>query len=303
MKEQQAFHEGHEPKKRDYGEAENTQKPKKSYQAFMVVLILTGPQNFEERDTIRETWLQGKPEHVLVFFVIGLNGLPIEEQKTLEFENSRHHDLLLLPDLRDSYYALTDKVLEAFAWIESNVDYSYVFKVDDDTYSRLDMITADLQSDKVPQERLYWGFFDGRAHVKRRGQWAEKNWILCDRYTPHALGGGYVLSQDLVAYIVRNTPFLQKFNSEDISVGTWLGPLDIHRIHDPRFDTEWESRGCSNKYIVTHKQEMKDIKEKHRNLKETGKLCTVEKKAKLSFEYNWKVPPTSCCIRNDSRIP
>ena len=47
---------------------------------------------------------------------------------------------------------------------------------------------------------------------------------------------------------------LQKWNSEDISVGAWLAPVGPNRIHSSRFDTESESRGCSNSYIVTHKQ-------------------------------------------------
>lgn len=45
-----------------------------------------------------------------------------------------------------------------------------------------------------------------------------------------------------------------RYNSEDVSVGAWLAGLNVHYVHDPRFDTEWTSRGCHNEYLVTHKQ-------------------------------------------------
>jgi len=82
---------------------------------------------------------------------------------------------------------------------------------------------------------LYWGFFDGRAPVQKRGKWSETGYVLCDRYLPYALGGGYVLSHDLVEFIAENSDKLQVFKSEDVSVGTWLAPLKINRIHDTRY--------------------------------------------------------------------
>lgn len=289
--------------KQDLAKIRNKEQifPKKN--VSVVVLILTSPKNFEQRNAIRETWLTNIPKNVVTYFVIGIAGIPLEQKATLEYEYSMHKDTLLLADLQDSYFALTEKVLQTFAWVEQNLRYDYVLKVDDDTYTRIDIITQELHSDNLPKARLYWGFFDGRARVKRRGQWAEKKWILCDRYSPHALGGGYVLSHDLVSFIVTNAHLLQKFNSEDVSVGTWLGALDIHRVHDVRFDTEWQSRGCSNKYFITHKQDIDQIKQKHKNLKTTGKICSQEVKYKLSYVYNWNVDPSRCCIRNDSSVP
>jgi galactosylxylosylprotein 3-beta-galactosyltransferase len=47
---------------------------------------------------------------------------------------------------------------------------------------------------------------------------------------------------------------LMIWNSEDISVGAWLSPIQVNRVHSIRFDTEAKSRGCNNDYIVTHKQ-------------------------------------------------
>ena len=59
----------------------------------------------------------------------------------------------------------------------------------------------------------------GAAHVKTSGQWAEPNFHLCDRYLPYARGGGYVITTDLVEYILQNKHLLQIYNSEDVTVG------------------------------------------------------------------------------------
>ena len=97
-------------------------------------------------------------------------------------------------------------------------------------------------------------------------------------------------------YLVQivGTPQLQLFNSEDASVGAWLAGTTATRWHDPRcrdyssnsprmgwtfgyikkswvigwlcrFDTEWKSRGCSNKFLVTHKQ-VDSLEKKSSNL-------------------------------------
>lgn len=41
----------------------------------------------------------------------------------------------------------------------------------------------------IEHPRLYWGFLDGRARPRRKGQWAEKDWVLCDRYLPYQVSG------------------------------------------------------------------------------------------------------------------
>lgn len=296
MKNAQRIHKDHEPKARNYSNMVHTK-----LKTYLVILILTGPSRYDERNAIRNTWLSSEYPNVKAYFAIGTSGLDARVSQELQKENAANSDLLLLPNTRDSYQGLTHKLIDSFKWLDDNVDFHYVLKADDDTFVKIDQILLDLKS--KPNDRLYWGFFDGRANVKKTGQWAEKNWILCDKYGPHARGGGYVLSCDLVSFITSNSALLQKFNSEDISVGTWLGPLNIHREHDPKFDTEYRSRGCNNKYIVTHKQSISEMKEKWTNLKTSGVLCTKESQVKLSYVYNWKVLPSECCSRNDTKIP
>lgn len=265
--------------------------------AFLVVLITTGPKYTERRSIIRSTWLTKQDPEVLYWFVIGTEGLPAEDLQNLGTEQVRHHDLLLLPDLRDSYENLTQKLLHMYSWLDQNVDFKFVLKADDDTFARLDLLKEELKT-KEPG-RLYWGFFSGRGRVKTAGKWKESTWDLCDYYLPYALGGGYVLSADLVHYVHLNVGFLKIWQSEDVSLGAWLAPVDVKRLHDPRFDTEYKSRGCSNKYLVTHKQSLEDMLEKHQTLQRDGHLCKEEVKLRLSYIYDWSVPPSQCCQRKD----
>ena len=109
--------------------------------------------------------------------------------------------------------------------------------------------------------------------------------------------------QDLVEYISKNAHLLQKYQSEDVSVGTWLAPLKIHRVHDTRFDTEFRSRGCHNKYLVSHKQSVEDFRSKHYSLQSKGELCEKEEQLRISYEYNWNTVPSQCCIRNNTALP
>lgn len=53
------------------------------------------------------------------------------------------------------------------------------------------------------------------------------------------VGGGYVLSHLLVDFVARNGMLLKAYANEDVSVGTWLAGLNVHYVHDPRFDTEY----------------------------------------------------------------
>ncbi|TSY83920.1 Beta-1,3-galactosyltransferase 6 [Bagarius yarrelli] len=269
----------------------------KEINAFLVVLITTGPKYTERRSIIRSTWLSKTDPDVLSLFAIGTEGLPSEDMRTLEMEQRRHGDLLLLPELRDSYENLTLKLIHAYSWLDQKLDFRFVLKADDDTFARLDLLQEELKT-KDPR-RLYWGFFSGRGRVKAAGKWKESAWELCDYYIPYALGGGYVLSADLVRYVRLNAAYLKTWQSEDVSLGTWLAPVDVKRLHDPRFDTEYKSRGCSNKYLVTHKQSLEDMLEKHQTLQRDGRLCKEEVKLRLSYVYDWNVPPSQCCQRKE----
>lgn len=267
----------------------------------LAVFVMSAPNHLENRNVIRQTWAASVPANTKVFFVLGTGNFRVEDKESIAGEEDKYKDLVILDNFEESYSTLTQKLVRTFKWADDKLQTDYLMKVDEDTFVRVDQVLIELKS--KPKQKMHWGFFDGRAHVKKTGKWAEKEFVLCDRYLPYALGGGYVLSSDLVSYVSKNSDMFQFLNSEDVSLGTWLAPLKINRIHDPHFNTEFKSRGCFNSYIVMHKQSMDDMRKLNQSLRANGKLCEKEFRSRLSYIYNWDVLPTNCCIREDPKVP
>ena len=188
---------------------------------YLYILIVSSPKGVARRKSIRETWLSRKIFGEFIVegqFIIGTKDLPLSALHTLQTEEEKYKDMLFLLEHQDSYQNLTLKILKSLSWISRNVASTFVMKVDDDSFVVLPKLLSDLKA-KEGIGRLYWGFFRGDSNVKRRGQWAEPNWVLCDHYLPYAMGGGYILSADLVNYIGNEAHMLQTYKSEDVSVG------------------------------------------------------------------------------------
>jgi len=269
----------------------------------LLVLVLSSPGNNQLRSTIRQTWLSlsKKNHNFQSYFVVGDRGLNTKQVYDLAQEKSRHSDLVVLP-LHDTYADLTKKLVKTLEFANKNFKFDFVLKCDDDTFVDVERVVAELAELQDPF--LYWGFFDGRAPVQTRGKWADSSYKLCDRYVPYALGGGYVLGRELVSFIAENARMLELYNSEDAAMGAWLGGFKVTRKHDTRFDTEWKSRGCSNKFLVTHKQTEADMKIKWNRLTKYGNICEgAETKVRLSYNYDWSKPPSECCVRSDHNLP
>nr|CAB3224847.1 beta-1,3-galactosyltransferase 6 [Phallusia mammillata] len=274
---------------------------------FLMVLVMTGPNNIDRRNAIRNTWLaahvgekQDGYSEIRYRFVIGVKNLPQSITDKLSSENKEYGDLLLLEELEDSYKKLSTKLGLMCEWLQNNIKFAFMLKVDDDTFVRLDKVQWDLKMDPykyVPT--LYWGYFYGKATVKQSGQWKETEWKLCDYYLPYARGGGYVIAFDLVKFVGNNWRMFQTYLSEDVTLGAWLAPLKLTRVHDFRFDTEYKTRGCKNQFIISHKQSIDDMNLKHQSLQSTGDLCEKEVSFFNGYEYNWNVPPSKCCVRSD----
>lgn len=208
----------------------------------LVVFILSAPKNLDRRNTIRQTWLQldrglhkFKMKH---YFSVGVLGLSRDDIFHLSGEQSQWGDLILLP-LYDRYQNLTLKVSMGLEWLHQRVNFDYLLKCDDDSFVRLDklwsefesleakfltnpkkefisknlspLFSVNLQINELVDNKvdLYWGYFNGNADIKRKGKWKEPDWVACDKYLPYALGGGYVLSRNLVDFIAKNWKYLR----------------------------------------------------------------------------------------------
>lgn len=242
-------------------------------------------------------------------FAIGTLGLDSNVREEIRTEHKVYNDLLLLDDLEDSYKNLTLKLVKSMQKLNRTTPhFKFVLKCDDDSYVKLDYLTLDLiqyetklkamkqRKETLDDLDLYWGYFHGRANIKKSGQWAEVNYNLCERYLPYALGGGYVLSKNLVTYIAANGDHLSRFGSEDISVGTWLSTFrNIHRRHDLRFDTAYLPRKCKSYHFALHKRTPTDM---HKIFNANACFSEVQydtSKRPLEYFYDWSQSPMKCC--------
>ena len=269
----------------------------------LLILVLSSPTSSIKRMAIRGTWInayksiRSRNSSVRTLFLVGLLDLSEEKVSSLREENGFHHDMLLLEDLKDSYYNLSAKVLHGLQWSQrENVEFDYLIKTDDDSYVRIKEVSDALKQMKCPKD-LYWGYFMGYAFPEPSGKWMERNWFKCPHYMPYAMGGGYILSHRVVKAATRFSERLILYSNEDTTVSSWLSPYKLVRKHDLRFNVESVSHGCNNDYLISHKERVKTLHIKYMSLLKNGTLCVQEKEIQPAYIYNWTANPLECCQR------
>ena len=232
--------------------------------------------------------------------MLGGYNLPREIKDALSPELTEFNDMIILDHVTDEHETLTQRTLEGLEYIiNEKYDFSYVLKCDDDTFVDLNAVVSNLHATNWIQ-KLYWGDFVGGYTVLGEGIYAEHEWFICDRYVPYAFGGGYVLSRDLVELIVQNARHLKQYKNEDVSLASWLTPYNFVRLHDQKFDTGSDSKGCMKPFIVAHRVNPDSMKRYYRSLKREGRMCGRRTKTRKHWNrhmYDWSVPPSQCCLK------
>ena len=171
-----------------------------------------------------------------------------------------------------------------------------MLKCDDDSFVNLVAITEELDK-RETATGLFWGHFLGAGGIIEDGPYAEFNWNVCETYLPYALGGGYVLSMDLVRLLARNAPFLKVYKNEDVSVGAWLAPYNVDFMFDSRFNTAAVTKGCKKPYTLIHRVNATMMYMYADAVIHEGYICTRKNHWFVwhGYHYNWKARPSRCC--------
>lgn len=219
-------------------------------------------------------------------------------------EANSEQDILLFPTITDSLYSLTKRTLISFKYAYRWFNFRYVLKCDDDTYVDVHRIATELEQRRSGGP-LYWGFMTGRNYVLHIGRYTELNWDICDHYVTYALGGGYVLSQELVRVLAVTSEHLKTYTCEDVSVGAWLAPYNVELKHDSRFNTNTPSRGCKDPYLVSHKVSVEQMFAYQESLALEGRMCSWRTYSYgfRGYVYNWTAPRTTACCSYNSFVP
>ena len=239
--------------------------------------------------------------------MLGVKGVSDRLRQQVDAEAQLCEDMILLEDVTDEHATLTNRTLKSFVHVSKFYasNFSFVLKCDDDSFVDLKSVTKELvQMRGNEARRLFWGDFLGSGFLFRDGPYAEYHWSVCETFLPYALGGGYVLSMDIVLLLARIESHLKIYKNEDASLGAWLAPFNIRKLSDARFNSGSISRGCKSPYILTHKINVTMMHKMYTAMMNQGYFCIPEYQWFKSYGhlYSWRQQPSRCC-RYSRRVP
>ena len=201
---------------------------------FLLIMISTLPESFVARKAIRNTWYRelNDSEDVIVRFVVGTKEAPEDTVAKLQMENMAHEDLVIMEDVKDYYITPTNKTLSMMVWAYNNVNFKYFMKMDQITFVHVKNMVSVLKQ-RPTTKGLYYGRMQFKKRVNRKNsEYKDTTWDLAETYVPFALGGGYILSSDLVGIIARKRHYLAFHPNEDTAVASWIVAYHYERKDD-----------------------------------------------------------------------
>jgi len=158
----------------------------------LVVLVLDSytPNSIRNSAIQKKTWVKEFEDSCeVLFYKAG------KENKKLD------HDLII--DCNDSYSAMGVKTIKAFEWVNSNLDYDYIFRTNTSSYVHYRNLMKYLS--KISKEEIHYsgyiGKFDGIDYVS---------------------GSGIILSKLAIKSILKSKNKLDESVVEDVAIGKLL---------------------------------------------------------------------------------
>ncbi|XP_069611570.1 UDP-GlcNAc:betaGal beta-1,3-N-acetylglucosaminyltransferase 8 [Ranitomeya imitator] len=237
---------------------------------FLLLAIKSSPQNFAQRQAVRETWGAEKSydgKYVRLVFLLGT--VPVLDlSPLLEYENNLSHDLLQW-DFEDTFFNLTLKDQLFLGWARTYCTKAkYILKGDDDVFVRTASIMRVLSSlSRYRHHSLYMGHVVKSAKPYRDPQ--SKYYIptsyYMGMYPPYAGGGGYVFSGSLTPWLYLASHFVFPFPIDDVYTGMCFMVLGVKPIGHPGFKTfntpkKSKSSNCvDKKFLLVHQKSPQEI--------------------------------------------
>ena len=279
---------------------------KENAQIIIGITSSLKPESIEKRKTIRETWLQWSSHSLLKVqakFIIGncqqTTSVPVTEcqsiEKQIENEEQQKYEDILFVNESDDYAHLVNKIFAFYNWIYENYIQKsgvFVIKIDEDVFIRLDLLLDEIvenlfyHKNTTSQEQLsilpfkgvkeYRGFI--WENTLKNTNKNHKNYEVMDNevdliYPRFAAGPCYMLSFDLIAFLVNQKKYLNFGKNEDTTVGKWLHSLDnIYYVHDTRF--QHQPGVCFEEIIVKHPVSTREQAIIYDNILNNKLLCT-----------------------------
>jgi len=202
---------------------------------FLLIMVSIQPEGFSARQCIRNTWYRGfsDSEDVVMRFAIGTKGASSSSlELRLQRENEIYRDIAFLENVTDHRITSTNKTLSMFIWAHDNVNFTYMMKTEESTFVYVKNMIDELRK-RPKHTKLYYGKMQFKRRPIRKGsEYADPHWDLAKYYLPFALGGGYILSADLITLLVHRGQYLAYHPNEDTAVASWIAAYHYERRSD-----------------------------------------------------------------------
>ena len=189
---------------------------------FLLILVSSAPANVQRRKDIRRTWAGDTaiiPRWKTVFLVA--QSRVQSETDSLLRENKNYGDLIR-GDYYDHYWNQTLKIQMGFEWAIRYCNFSFLLKMDDDTFVHTKKLIEVLNGHYRSQQKVYMGRCWLKPLVKRshNNKWhisfQEYNKTTYPNFCP---GFGFVLTPDSVELFVGLFDVVPFFRFDDVYVG------------------------------------------------------------------------------------
>lgn len=236
--------------------------PKRSQ---FLILIVTGRQEFERRQSIRQTWCQSPSIYNLpqdawkCVFLMGKSSTntaeDVEIDNKIQQEKQRYKDILH-GSYVDTYRNLTFKVLHGLHWAHKHCNTDFILKTDDDCFVNTHLLYI-LVMHHRDASRMYIGTVYKRHEQLRVIRNPQSRWYVSmetyseEFYPLYASGAGYLLSFDLVHRLVEISVHYKPFPNEDAFIGVLADDLGVRPVHSGRFtlsNSGWQL--CNYLYLL-----------------------------------------------------
>lgn len=181
---------------------------------LLLAIVVIKPEHFERRDVIRHTWKAKRYQSSFkVVFFMGTSKRADVNRKIAD-ESQRFDDIVQI-QFEDSYYSLTEKVMQAFKWAINSYDkLGFIMRINDDVVVNTSILVKylmnvwDIQNniDSVDLSRLIIGNVWTKTYRMRDSAnkfYVPFNYYKEDQYFPYCEGSAYVITPKLARDLLQ----------------------------------------------------------------------------------------------------
>jgi len=251
----------------------------------LLVIICSAMSNFQERQTIRDSWASDTASlpQTKVIFLLGTIGNLTNDLQTNVTRESDVHDDILQEDFIDSYANLTVKSLMLLKWFsQSCKNVPYVLKTDDDVYINLKNLHALVTKNK--KTNLLMGtLICGATPIRDPyNKWFSPKYMYGKKRYPNYLSGtAYLMSRSITSTLYEAALETPVFHMEDIFITGILAQSIGVRPEDNVGFSYIKRRATPCLYVQTissHHLSMGEMKDMYKKVNEKQGKCTPLKK-------------------------